>query len=699
MKSKLVLILLVFMGLTLILSSRTLSAQGLHAGNDTVQIVPGIPVTINLLANDIYPAGDSLRVWFSGTSGINVVSHIQGTYTFLIPYWGFPAVIHTHYVIVDFTIPDTSSALVVFYNHDRSYDSLDINNVSARFEAWGTHFQNPSDWPGFIVPKGSGHSTIFSCSPWFGGLDPANKHHVAAQRYGQGPANGNGRTHFDFFAGPVMDSANYSIYQDSAWNYVWNLKKSDIEYHKAHWHDAGYIPVHDILTWPGNGNPALGELSQLAPYYDNDGDSTYNPMHGDYPLIMGDQSLYFIFNDDRNFHAESTGNKLGIEVHGMAYGFDLPQDSAFNNTVFLDYKIINRSATTYHNTWFGLFTDLDIGYALDDYIGCDVQRNSYIGYNGDPVDGDGTGRSYGAHPPAEAVTFLSGPYKDADGIDNPAKDNNGHQLCNESVTGFHFGDNVTDNEELGLTTFMYTNNSGVPSYMTDPTGTNNGLDYYNCMQAIWKDSTHMIYGGDGHLSEGGYGPNCNFIFPGMSDTLNWGVGCQQPNGAENWTEVTASNAPNDRRGIGSVGPFTFKPGDVEDMTVAFVFARDYTGSDQSLAKVGQMIDIIRKAYNTNILPNGQSFNGMNEIKPASALALSVYPNPSNGKIRIGFGKYLSDNIRVTVTDMKGSIVFLADETVHSDILDMDLSILGHGLYILNVSTSSASMKQKISIIK
>jgi len=163
------------------------------------------------------------------------------------------------------------------------------------------------------------------------------------------------RTKQDFWPGPVMDSSAYSIYQDSTWNYVWNLKKSEIDFHRAHWNTKDYTPIHDILTWPGNGNVTLGQAPQLAPYYDYNGDGKYNALDGDYPLIKGDQSLFLIYNDDRSIHKESEGNKMRLEVHAMAYAFDLPDDSAFKNTVFLNYKVFNRSNRTYHDTWIGSF--------------------------------------------------------------------------------------------------------------------------------------------------------------------------------------------------------------------------------------------------------------------------------------------------------------------------------------------------------
>ena len=32
------------------------------------------------------------------------------------------------------------------------------------------------------------------------------------------------------------------------------------------------------------------------------------------------------------------------------------------------------------------------------------------------------------------------------------------------------------------------------------------VQYYNYLKSIWLDSTHLIYGGNGHAGAGGYGP-------------------------------------------------------------------------------------------------------------------------------------------------------------------------------------------------
>ncbi len=699
MKSRHVLSLGFLASLFLLFSGSALRGQSVQAVNDTIDIVPGIPVTIDLLANDIYPAGDSVHVYCGAWSGIYYEHYTKGIYTFEVRYWGHNGTRLGQYWFADITTLDTSLvAAIIFRVRDYSYDSLTINNVSARFNAWGNHFHpSDSDFPGFTVPKGTLQSPVFCSALWIGGLDAGNNMHVAAERYRQGPFVATPGTKADFFAGPVMDSASYSEYQDTIWNYVWNLKRSDIEYHKAHWQDAGYIPIHDVVFWPGNANTALGQAPDLAPYYDNNGDGFYNPFNGDYPLIRGDQALWFIFNDDMNYHSETQGAKLGIEVHGMAYEFDLPSDSAFKNTVFLNYKIINRSTEIYHDAWLGIFTDFDIGYAEDDYVKSDVQRGSYIGYNGDPVDGSGQAWAYGAFPPAEAVTILGGPLKDPDGIDNPAKDNTGLQLCNESVNGLNFGDGVVDNERYGMTTFAYNHSINPPSqwdyFAYDR--------YYKFMQARWGDSTRFVYGGGGNASAGGYGPECNFLFPGWSDSLNWGVGCQPPNGPHNWTQSIAGIPPNEIRGIGSMGPFTFHPGEVNELDIAYIFARNYATVDSmpSVPKLEQMIDIIRGAYLSNTLPDGRSFNGITETGTGNEIQLVLSPNPSTGKIKIDFGKVIDEEVSIRVTDLNGRIVHQEVRIPRSEWLTLNLDHLDNGLYLLTLSSKLFVVSKKISILK
>lgn len=231
--------------------------------------------------------------------------------------------------------------------------------------------------PTWEVPVGSGKQTIFQHSLWFGGLDAVDSLHLAAYRYGQ-----IGR---DFWSGPLKTTdATIDMMTVLKYHHIWNLSREEVDYFIAHHGEAGYEAPEDILTWPAHG---VGDFAHdLAPFVDVDGDGNYNPEAGDYPDIKGDQCLFFIFNDGFKEHGESQGKQIGLEVHAMAYAYNTPNDEALNNTVFFNYQFFNRSVNDYHDVYLGLWTDWDIGYMFDDYVGCDVQRNSCFGYNGFPVD-------------------------------------------------------------------------------------------------------------------------------------------------------------------------------------------------------------------------------------------------------------------------------------------------------------------------
>jgi hypothetical protein len=386
MKSKFKLSKLFMIILLCLYFSLQLSAQKLKAVNDTVDLYPGVPKMVNLLANDTVPYSDSLRITGGGNGGslLSFTNPYKGFYSYTVrPLWGFNGNLTGNYTIYDLTLEKSSSANILFRIHDHSYDSLDINNVKAAITAYGNQFHLFAKTSSlFRIPKESQTGTIFNLSLWMGGKGDDSLLYLAADKYRQGPFLYHAGSCPDFYAGPVMDSVNYSIYQDTLWSRTWKVKKSEIEYHKTHWNSQGYIAPPNIANWPGNGKPAYGQAAELAPYHDNNSDGKYNAADGDYPLIMGDEVVFTIYNDDRDVHKESGGKKMRIEVHLMAYAFDMPDDSAFKNTILMNYKIFNRSSRTYYNTYFGAFSDLDIGDWHDDYICCDVGRSSFIGYNG-----------------------------------------------------------------------------------------------------------------------------------------------------------------------------------------------------------------------------------------------------------------------------------------------------------------------------
>lgn len=501
------------------------------ATDDHYEAYAMVPIVMDVLSNDWSYENHPVKIMqvFGNTHGQFNFNDSLMFYTPSMYYRGIDSV---RYRIADLENGLMSGFATVYINIDnKGYAFLDVNEVSCRINSFGSHFWDGMGESYYEVPVNSGAQSIWLSSFWIGGFDDEKQLHMAGERYRQ--------IGEDFFPGPVMDTTAYSLEQDVKWNRVWKLNFSDIRYHQEHWQDAGYEPIPDIAEWPGNGDATLGAAPQLAPYDDVNNDGVYNPLDGDCPLIRGDQAIYLICNDHRNFHGETGGEKLGVEIHTMFYAHDRPDDSALKSTVFADMKIINRTDNNYTDVYAAHFIDFDLGYYWDDFIGCDTTLQSGYVYNGEPVDGTGGAGTYGSHPPAQAFTFL-----------------------NTDLSYFTYSDNVNGNPA-----------------MTDP---QTDYEYYNFMKGIWKDSTHFTYGGSGY---GGSEP-INYVFPG------------DPLTETGWTEKSVGNEPGDRRGICTTGPFTLAAGDTIQYEYALVFARDYQGNHlSSVNLLREHISDVMEFYN------------------------------------------------------------------------------------------------------
>ena len=255
---------------------------------------------------------------------------------------------------------------------------------------------------------------------------------------------------------------------------------------------------------------------------------------------------------------------------------------------------------------------MDLGYAQDDYVGCDVARGLGYGYNGRAIDGSGQPEAYGDQPPAVGIDFFQGPYMDPDNQDNPkytyTYDYNqfigfapngdslfvaidSTQICDASINGVNFGNGIIDDERFGMRRFLYHNNdnsnTGDPKY---------AADYYLMLQGIWKDGNKMMYGGNAYPGvTGTVGPACDFMFPGDTDPCNWGTGGVPPESGYNqngkyWTDSEAGNEPADRRFMQSAGPFTLEPGAVNYITFGVPWARANSGGPLASVELLRVTD-------------------------------------------------------------------------------------------------------------
>lgn len=513
---------------------------------------------------------------------------------------------------------------------------LDFNNVSARIENGGTLWLNRGTTTAdYEVPKGGGVRSIFAGSLWLGGLSPNGQLKLAATTF---------RTQGDdFWPGPLTNdgAATADAGTCNLYDRFFVAFKADAQLHKAYY-DAlaagteaeefpnGYSTPEYFSEWPGNSNDARFDF-QLAPFQESAQGVAgfYEPDQGDYPgydllgqiecreatrdvPLFGDTTIYWIFNDKGNIHTETGSEPIGMEIRGQAFAF--ADEGPVNNMTFYNYVLINQGSQILENTYFGQWLDVDLGNSNDDFTGCDVQRGLGYAYNGDNDDdvSGGPAPGYGSTPPAIGVDFFQGPFQDRDGKDNAgpfdpdfapagivgitANQANDDDGIPYRGIGIGYGDSIVDNERFGMRKFVYYNIGG------GPTGdVQTSQDYYNYLRGIWKDGRPFIYGGDAYGSAGSDATTrADFMFPGESDPLGFGVkdatGTPVQNAAE-WTEVTAGNAPNDRRFMQSAGPFTLAPGDINNITVGVVWARAESGGAlASVAKLKEADDIAQGLF-------------------------------------------------------------------------------------------------------
>ena len=522
-----------------------------------------------------------------------------------------------------------------------SFEWLDINNVRTRINSGGDMWWDLPAGTGskYFIPANSATTSLFAGSLWIAGVDVNDQLKCAALRFRQ---VGN-----DYYTGPLSVDGSASIDDATCarWDKIFKITRAEVDEFLDNYANGRTDDIPSIISnWPAHpsADDPEGISHYLAPFYDADGNGEYDPMAGDYPyydidnelchtkiptmeeerngtmygsiladqVLKGDQTLWWIFNDKGAAHTESGGQAIGIEVRAQAFAF--ATNDEINNMTFYSYEIINRSTYTLTGTYFSPWTDVDLGYGWDDYVGCDVQRGLGYGYNGSATDGSGQPEAYGSQPPAIGIDFFQGPYMDADGIDNPkyaydlqlvdsVQNPDGtytsifdtigsHQMVDESINGVNFGNGIIDDERFGMRRFVYHNNSDADN--GDP---RTAPEYYNYLRGIWKNGAKMRYGGNAFTGNDVVGPECDFMFPGDTDPWNWGTNGFAPNGGYNtgnkyWTEEQCGNAPNDRRFMQSAGPFTLEPGAVNYITFGVPWARATSGGAWASVELLRVVD-------------------------------------------------------------------------------------------------------------
>ena len=456
---------------------------------------------------------------------------------------------------------------------------LDINNVRARMMNGGDMwYDRATKVARYEVPKGSNKNSLYAGSVWVGGYDKEKNLKVCAQTYRQA---GN-----DYWPGPLDPTTNTidkAVCND--WDKIWRINRSDLfAFRDLFARNPGNpdaivgAQYDDIKQWPALGNKdALGKsgfpLATLtaavgvqnhtyAPFVDVDGDGIYDWTKGDYPDILGAQYTWWVFNDVGNTKTETGSGPIGMEVQTSAFAFSTKD--YLNDATFINYRLINRGVLTMTETYMATWTDADLGFATDDYIGCDTLRGLGILYNAKVPDGNGEVTSYGDQVPMVGVDFFIGPKHDT--IENGV-----YRII----------------DTLDMTFFNYFNNTtnGVNAN-TDPRG---ALEYLRVMTGHNRAGVQLRNDQAARSLSTGYGngPLTNFAFPG------------NPNNQAEWSQCGCEVPKNeDRRFVHSSGPFTlYSGGTTNDLTIGMVWVADVGGCpNATFSRIRAADDMAQQAF-------------------------------------------------------------------------------------------------------
>ncbi|MCB0284954.1 MAG: hypothetical protein KDF60_20405, partial [Calditrichaeota bacterium] len=269
-----------------------------------------------------------------------------------------------------------------------------------------------------------------------------------------------------------------------------------------------------------------------APWIDKDNDGIYTP-YTDQPDFIGDEVLWYVANDlDTSRSTYTYGSlPLGLEQQCTVWGFNR-NNSTLGNMVFKRYRMINKGIYDIDSLKFGIWTDIDLGTADDDVMGCDTTIEMAYGYNGSNTDGN-----YGSPPPAIGYVFLN---------------------------------------ELEISSFvMYI---GASASFDDP------------RQGVYKGTLELFNYLYGKLWNG------NLIIDPLTQLPERIMLAGDPVTGSGWYELAGwpgGPDPDDRRFLSSTGPFYLARNDTIDITFAIVIDRGEDNID-SITRIRRLAGIAKK---------------------------------------------------------------------------------------------------------
>jgi hypothetical protein len=493
-----------------------------------------------------------------------------------------------------------------------SSSKLKINNISTWFRNNGSFNREPATGnAGFEWPKGTGKTARYASGIWLGCISgPETLTAVSEYAY-------------DYNPGYIDNNGNPQGGNDSTYR-VYNIYRNDTN-------------NYDYSHWPVN-------------------QGAYTDYRGK-PLLLGSQTQFLTFHDGYgHFQGGTSVNPLKVQILNTNWAYD--SAGHLGNSIFSEFKIINRSNNVWNNLYFAFWIDDDLGNATDDAVGCDTLRD--LGYtynytNNDPV--------YGISPPAIGTVFLRGPLQFTGNINDTVRyyDPPGTNHITKKI-GY---------KQLGLIAHNHYN--GTSPQPSDP-GSNK--EYYRVIEGKWKTGVSWINPVNNMVTKYAYSGD--------------------PVTGSGWNMAGGT----DRRNLISSGPVTINPGDTQSIIIAQVIAKGSSNLN-SITKLREAVDYLKSIYNNN-------FSGLVGINnsavsvPNSINLFQNFPNPFNPVTSIKFDISKLGLVSLIIYDLLGrEVSTLKNEIMHpgSYNINWDASSFPSGIYTYKLESSGTSVSKKMVLIK
>jgi hypothetical protein len=350
----------------------------------------------------------------------------------------------------------------------------------------------------------------------------------------------------------------------------------------------------------------------------------------------------------------------------MRLDFAVNIPGGLNAVAFSQFTFINRSTDTWNNAYLTIWTDDDLGYAVDDKVGCDSARHLGYTYNATPND-----PIYGSIPPAVGFLVLRG------ALIYTGNNNDTVYVCRNKARVALVG-----YRDRKMSVFNWYNNSN------DPINGNpfTAREGYRYMSGFRRDGSPII------------NPFGNY------QTKHMFTGDPVTNSG--WVQTSQ----HDQRFMVSSGPVNMAPGDTQVVVIAQVIAQG-TSNLNSITRLRELCTVVSNYYNNCYTNPAIGIEEISNEVPGEFRLYQNFPNPFNPVTKIKFDNPpspLSERgdrggfIRLIVYDALGrEVATLVNEPMSHGTyeIDWDASRFPSGVYFYKITAADYTETRKMLLVK